>query len=69
MDYKLIIFFIVAVLLATYLHVFWDNRKEKITFHFFHRKTDAKLGLILLGVFLDGAIFALIFIWLMGYFG
>ena len=65
---KNVLFFIVALLLLGYLHMMWENRHEKVSLHFFHRKTDMNLGLLIFAVLLDGAIITILLVWLLGYF-
>jgi uncharacterized integral membrane protein len=65
MDWKLIIFFIVAILTLTYFVTFWQNKDERTHLHIFGQKIDINLGLLMFGVFLDGAILAVILIWLL----
>jgi len=67
MDLKLLIFFIVILFTLLYFVVFWENRHEKIHFHFFSQKIDINLGLLMFAVFLDGIIITLLILWLLGY--
>lgn len=66
MDWKLLLFFIVAFLTLLYFSLFWKNRYEKISLHFFKDKVDVSLGLLMLAVFLDGALIAALLLWLLG---
>ena len=65
MDWKLILFFIVILFTLIYFVVFWENRHEKTHFHFFSQRIDINLGLLMLAVFLDGAIITLLLLWLL----
>ena len=65
MDWKLLIFFIVAVITITYFIMFWQNRHERVKFNFFGHKIDISVGLLSVGIFLDGAIIALLIYWLL----
>ncbi len=65
MDWKIILFFIVILFTLLYLVEFWENRHQKVTFHLFGQKMEITLGLLLFAVFLDGAIIASLFFWLL----
>jgi len=69
MNLKLLLFFIVSLFTLLYLVQFWENRHSRASFHMFGQKIDMNLGLLLLAVFLDGAILALLITWLLGYLG
>ena len=47
--------------------MFFENRHEKTKFTFLHHKIDINLGILMLAVFLDGAIITFLLIWLLGY--
>ncbi|PIZ73815.1 hypothetical protein COY07_01590 [Candidatus Peregrinibacteria bacterium CG_4_10_14_0_2_um_filter_43_11] len=64
MNYKLIIFFVVSLLLLIYLRLFLHNRKKQVELKVMNQKTEMSLGWLAFTVFLDGAIFALVGIWL-----
>jgi len=66
MDWKLILFFIVTLFTLLYFGLFWKNRHEKINLRFFKDKIDVSLGLLMLAVFLDGALIAALLLWLLG---
>jgi len=65
MDWKTLIFFAVAVLTLTYFFAFWQNRHERVKFHFFKQKIDISLGLLAISIFLDGAMLSALLIWLL----
>ena len=48
----------------TYFVMFWQNRHERVKFNFFGHKIDISVGLLAMGIFLDGAIIAALLIWL-----
>ena len=65
MSLKLIIFFIVAILTLTYLATFMQNWGRKVKFHMFGKDIEISLGLLSFGIFFDGALIAVILIWLL----
>jgi hypothetical protein len=67
MNLKLLFFFIVILFTLLYFVQFWENRHEKVTFHIFGQKVEMNLGLLLVAVFLDGAILSLLIIWILGF--
>jgi len=68
MNLKLLLFFIVVLFTLLYFVEFWENRHTRVSFHMFNHKIDISLGLLLVAVFLDGAILTLLLTWLLGYF-
>lgn len=69
MNWKLLLFFIASLFTLLYFVQFWENRHNKTSFHMFGQKIDMNLGLLLLAVFLDGAILGILMMWLLGYLG
>jgi hypothetical protein len=69
MNLKLLLFFIVSLFTLLYFVQFWENRHSKAVFHIFGQKIEMNFGLLLLAVFLDGAILAILLAWLLGYLG
>ncbi|MBN2087172.1 hypothetical protein JW758_02390 [Candidatus Peregrinibacteria bacterium] len=67
MEYKSIIFFIIAILTLTYFVTFWQNRNRVVQFHMFGKEIKINLGLLTFGIFLDGALITAILIWLLVY--
>jgi len=68
MNWKLLIFFIVSLFAILYLVIFWENRCERVKFHFFNQKMNISLGLLLFMVFLDTSIIVALLIWLLDVF-
>jgi len=66
MSYKIPLFFLVAFSILVYFDLFWKNRHEKVRFRLFGKETDVGLGLLLLTAFFDGALLAVLLLWLMG---
>ena len=69
MGWKLLLFFIVILFTLLYLLMFWENRHEKTHVRFFNQKLDMNLALLMIAVFLDGAVITLLLSWLLGLFG
>jgi hypothetical protein len=64
MNWKLIIFFIVAFGALSYLSLFWQNRHQKVQLHIFNKKIEMGFGLLALGIFIDGSILGAALFWL-----
>lgn len=67
MSFKLPLFFIAAFSVLVYLDLFWKNRHEKVRFRFLRKEAEVGLGLLVLTAFFDGALLAVLLLWLMGY--
>jgi hypothetical protein len=64
-EMKPLIFFIVTLITLTYFVTFWQNRNERVKFRLFNQKVDISVGLLAVGIFLDGAIISALLIWLL----
>ena len=67
MNFKLPLFFIAVFSILVYFDLFWKNRHEKVRFRFLRKEADVGLGLLVLTAFLDGALLAVLLLWLTGY--
>lgn len=64
-DYKVIIFFFAILFTLFYLATFRNNDQEKVAFHFLGQKMEINLGLLLFGIFIDGALLGALIFWLL----
>ncbi|MBI5421951.1 hypothetical protein HZA44_02355 [Candidatus Peregrinibacteria bacterium] len=67
MNLKLPLFFIAVFSVLVYIDLFWKNRHSNVRFRFLRREAEVGLGLLVLTAFIDGALLALVILWLTGY--
>ncbi len=65
MNWKPIIFFITICAALLYLIFFWENKKSEININIGQQKRKINLGLLLIGIFFDGAVIGSLIFWLL----